>query len=71
MQRAFKMAGVKNIIMSLWKVPDEKTRELMQFFYQYCFTGKSINEAFKSAQMEMKSKYPASPYFWAGFTLLQ
>ena len=71
LQRAFKLAGVKNIIMSLWKVPDEKTRELMQGFYQFCFNGKTISEAFNSAQNIMRNKYPASPYYWAGFTLLQ
>ena len=71
LQRSFKLAGVKNIIMSLWKVPDEKTRELMQRFYQFCFSGKSISEAFNSAQNVMRNKYPDSPYYWAGFTLLQ
>lgn len=71
LQRSFKLAGVKNIIMSLWKVPDDKTRELMQLFYQNCFTGNSISVAFKLAQQEMRSKYPNSPYYWAGFTLLQ
>ena len=71
LQRSFKLAGVNNIIMSLWKVPDEKTRELMQRFYQFCFSGKSISEAFNSAQNVMRNKYPDSPYYWAGFTLLQ
>ena len=71
LQRAFKLAGVKNIIMSLWKVPDEKTKELMLLFYQNCFNGRSVNEAFKSAQEEMRNKYPTFPYYWAGFTLLQ
>ncbi len=71
LQRSFKLAGVKNIIMSLWKVPDEKTKELMQTFYRFCFSGNSISDAFKSAQEEMRSKYPSSPYYWAGFTLLQ
>ncbi len=69
LQRAFKMAGVKNIIMSLWKVPDAQTAELFDIFYSECFAGKSIHEAFRSAQAKMKAKY--SPYFWAGFVLLE
>ena len=69
LQRAFKMAGVKNIIMSLWKVPDAQTAELFELFYNECFTGKSIHEAFRTAQVKMKAKY--SPYYWAGFVLLE
>ena len=69
LQRAFKMAGVKNIIMSLWKVPDAQTAELFDIFYSECFAGKSIHEAFQSAQSQMKAKY--SPYYWAGFVLLE
>ena len=69
LQRAFKMAGVKNIIMSLWKVPDTQTAELFNIFYSECFAGKTIHEAFKIAQSKMKEKY--SPYYWAGFVLLE
>jgi CHAT domain-containing protein len=69
LQRAFKMAGVKNIIMSLWKVPDAQTAELFDTFYSECFAGKTIHEAFQSAQSQMKAKY--SPYYWAGFVLLE
>ena len=69
LQRAFKMAGVKNIIMSLWKVPDIQTSELFDIFYSECFTGKTIHEAFQSAQYQMKAKY--SPYYWAGFVLME
>jgi CHAT domain-containing protein len=69
LQRAFKMAGVKNIIMSLWKVPDKETQELMTSFYNYCFSGKSVHDALQAAQSDMKKKY--SPYFWAGFKLLE
>ncbi len=69
LQRAFKMAGVKNIIMSLWKVPDAQTAELFDIFYSECFAGKTIHEAFQSAQAKMKTKY--SPYYWAGFVLLE
>ncbi|CAN1504609.1 CHAT domain containing protein [Flavobacteriaceae bacterium] len=69
LQRAFKMAGVKNIIMSLWKVPDTQTAALFDIFYSECFAGKSIHEAFQSAQAKMKANY--SPYYWAGFVLLE
>ncbi|MHA8052662.1 CHAT domain-containing protein [Aquirufa sp. OSTEICH-129A] len=69
LQRAFKMAGVKNIIMSLWKVPDTQTAELFEIFYEECFAGKTIHEAFQSAQAKMRLKY--TPYYWAGFVLLE
>ena len=69
LQRAFKMAGVKNIIMSLWKIDDEKTVEFFDIFYANCFSGKTIHEAFQLAQTQMKTKY--TPYYWAGFILLE
>lgn len=69
LQRAFKMAGVKNIIMSLWKVPDTQTAELFNLFYEECFAGKTIHDAFQIAQTKMKVKY--APYYWAGFILLE
>jgi CHAT domain-containing protein len=69
LQRAFKMAGVKNIIMSLWKVPDKQTAELFKEFYRLTFEGRSVHEAFRTAQEKMKEKY--SPFYWAGFVLLE
>lgn len=69
LQRAFKLAGVKNIIMSLWKVPDAQTSEMFELFYQELLNGKSIHQSFVEAQTKMKEKY--SPYYWAGFVLLE
>lgn len=69
LQRAFKLAGVKNLVISLWQVPDKETAELMSSFYGYYLKGTPVREAFYKAQQEMRSKYP--PYYWAAFTLVE
>ena len=71
LQRAFKMAGVENLIMSLWKVPDHETSEFMQEFYSYLFQHHSIREAFNHAQSSMKNKYRSEPYKWAAWVLIR
>jgi CHAT domain-containing protein len=69
LQRAFKMAGVKYIVMSLWQVPDAQTVELMEYFYKELLSGNDIRKAFALAQNKMKDKY--EPYYWAGFVLME
>ncbi len=70
LQRAFQMAGVRYLIMSLWQVPDEETRHMMMFFYQeWLQKGRSIQAAFQSARQQMRVKY--EPYYWAGFVLVE
>ncbi len=69
LQRAFKMAGVKKMIVSLWQVPDKETAELMTTFYANWFSGKTIAESFYRAQSEMRKKY--SPFYWAAFVLVE
>ena len=34
LQKALQMAGARSVITSLWKVPDEATKELMLDFYR-------------------------------------
>jgi len=68
LQRAFKMAGVKKLIISLWEVPDAETAELMQLFYSNVFKGESYYTAFRKAQKALKEKYK-DPTKWAGFVL--
>ena len=70
LQRAFKMAGVQTIIMSLWKVNDQATQLLMTEFYNN-WIGKhqSKREAFRNAQNTVRSKYE-EPEYWAGFIML-
>jgi len=71
LQRAFKIAGVKSLVMSLWRVPDNTTSEFMQLFYQKLFEKKNIRQAFDEAQALMKNKYKSQPHKWAGLILIQ
>jgi CHAT domain-containing protein len=71
LQRSLRMAGAKNILMSLWQIPDYQTSELMGQFYEEWFSGKPIGEAFRLAQNYMKEKYPRQPFMWAAFVLLK
>lgn len=69
LQRAFKMAGVKFLIMSLWQVPDQETSEFMILFYSKLIAQKDIRSAFSDTQKEMSQKY--DPYYWAAFVLIE
>ena len=69
LQRAFKMAGAKYIIMSLWQVPDKETMEFMEILYSKILSGKEIQTAFTETQKEMRKKY--DPFFWAAFVLME
>lgn len=70
LQRAFKLAGANKLIMSLWKVSDKETVEFFGYFYKFLLDEKlSVNDSFRETQRTMKTKY--SPYYWAGFVLLE
>lgn len=71
LQRAFKLAGVNSLIMSLWKVDDDATQILMTSFYQNYLNGMSKREALLSAQNKVRNT-PGfeDPYNWAAFILL-
>ena len=72
LQRAFKIAGVQHLIMSLWRVPDEQSKELMIRFYQNWLEEEmELTDAFRAAQQWMKGRYPEEPHYWAGFVLVQ
>lgn len=66
LRRAFILAGAKTLIMSLWKVPDSETQELMDTFYQRIIAGESRSEALRSAQLAIKAKH-SDPFYWGAF----
>ncbi len=71
LQRAFKIAGAKYLIMSLWQVPDKQTSLLMTTFYKKWLEEKmEIPAAFRAAQKELREA-GLDPYQWAGFVLVE
>jgi CHAT domain-containing protein len=70
LQRSFQQAGAKTVIISLWKVSDEATQQLMSNFYTNLLEKKMAKrEAFKQAQTALMQKYP-EPYFWGAFVMI-
>lgn len=68
--RAFRAAGAKAVMISLWKVPDRQTQELMILFYtNWLDNGMSKPEALNAAQREMAKRYD-DPYYWGAFVLV-
>jgi len=70
LQRAFRLAGAQNVVMSLWRVPDVQTREFMETFYAVLLENGDIRAAFQQARQAIRKKY-GNPYYWAGFVLLE
>lgn len=71
LQRGFKNAGVKSLLVSLNEVADDATADMMISFYRYLFdgTGKTKREALRQAQSEIRNKYPGDNT-WASFILI-
>lgn len=76
LQRGFKKAGVKSLMMSLWKVDDNATRLLMTRFYENLSQGNSAHGALADAQQYVRqyTEGGATPYsdprYWSAFILL-
>lgn len=66
LRRSFMLAGARTLVMSLWKVPDRQTQELMVNFYQRMLAGQPRAEVLRKAQLAIKAKYP-DPLYWGAF----
>jgi CHAT domain-containing protein len=68
--RAFLSAGAEGVLMSLWKVDDEATQEIMLEFYKKWIALGNKEMAWRSAQQSLRLKYP-SPYYWGAFVMMR
>ena len=69
LQRSFIVAGAKNVIMTLFKVNDQVTQELMNDFYKQWLETGDMRMAFQNAKIKIKNKYQ-KPVYWGSFVLI-
>lgn len=72
--RAFLHAGARNLVVSLWRVADASTAELMIDFYRNLQAQLPPAKALQLAQMRFINRGagsgPVHPFYWAGFVLV-
>jgi CHAT domain-containing protein len=69
LRRALVTAGAETVVMSLWKVNDETTRQLMEEYYRHLLRGQGRATALRQAMLSLREK-ESHPYAWAPFIAL-
>jgi CHAT domain-containing protein/Tfp pilus assembly protein PilF len=67
--RALLAAGSRSLMVSLWRVDDRSTKDLMVHFYRAYLEHGNKGLALQRAMAETRKQYP-EPKYWAAFTLL-
>ncbi|QRO02610.1 CHAT domain-containing protein [Archangium violaceum] len=69
LRRAFVVAGAETVVMSLWKVKDDTTRQLMEGYYRNLLAGQGRAVALREAMRALRQTQP-HPHDWAPFIVL-
>jgi CHAT domain-containing protein len=72
LQRAFRIAGARRVIMSLWMIQDQSTRAWMRALYEARNTGLADAASVRGASLRILRKRRADgrsthPFFWGAF----
>ena len=67
--RGLLQAGAQSLVLSLWDVHDESTKEFMIGFYTRLQAGLTKAKAIQATMRELRESYP-HPYYWAPFSLI-
>ena len=76
LRRAFTQAGTRSLVMSMWQVPDQETKELMVEFYKNIRSGKmnrcqALRQAALKQLKTVRARYGnPNPFFWGAFVFM-
>ena len=68
LRQAFRMAGAKNVIMSLWNIGDKHTADFMERFYKYYNSGMTPLVSLQKTRKELRA-IEDDVFRWGGFSL--
>ncbi len=69
--RSFFYSGARNLLLSLWKVPDESTSVFMVDFYKRLLNSQKLTGSLRQSKIQMmQDKKYQSPSYWAAFILI-
>lgn len=69
---ALKLAGVRQVLSSLWSISDAATSTFMKKFYEHLSVCNDAHTALSLTQRDMRNSAEySSPYYWAAFVLTE
>lgn len=69
----FMHAGCPSVIMTLWKVDEQASNDIITKFYEYLSKGHGKSRALRKAKLDLLTngnERLAHPYYWAGLSLI-
>jgi CHAT domain-containing protein len=74
MARALFYAGASSLLLALWSVPSETTKDWMVDFYTRAWRAgvkrQPLAFAHRDATLELMRAHPSEPHIWAPFVLM-
>ena len=72
LRQAFRLAGARSVVATLWKIPDEESAQVMSEFYKNLASGMTASRALRASQLvfiesQRKAGKPEAPYLWAAY----
>ncbi|WP_353197471.1 CHAT domain-containing protein, partial [Parapedobacter defluvii] len=65
--------GCPSVVMSLWKIDEQSSTDIITVFYENLKNGESKSTALRNAKLKLMHQHAgrlSHPYYWAGLALI-